>query len=158
MTRRDLLGEAAFLPNSLEEAADLQDYLVAAGLSQPVAAGIANWLTRKAANRPDRTNASTRARYRKVLAGIEAPAPTPDGPGRLTVVEGGQAGTVRRRRGSGGKLASVALALGLAASALGGAPSAPSSRTVPGAVSTDHGAKTDEFCQAARRRRRRRAA
>lgn len=78
--RRDLRGEADFLPSTVEDLVELRRQLVAAGHPDQVASGILGWLVAKAAGDPDQTSPTTRATYRKILAGLEVSGP--GGPGR----------------------------------------------------------------------------
>jgi len=65
---RALRNEADHLPSSLEEAAAIRAALLDAGQPPQVADGIVGWLIAKATGQPDLTAATTRSRYRRVLA------------------------------------------------------------------------------------------
>jgi hypothetical protein len=123
--RRDLRNEAAYLPQTIDELAELYDRLVNAGETSGSARGIATWAALKATGRPDPTGPATRARYRRILAGLPAMAPPPERPERSLKVVAGEGKGTRRVRGSG-KLASV-VALAIAGTGLGGSVSTPTS-------------------------------
>lgn len=73
---RALRNEADWLPRTLEDAALVRSVLVDDGQTEQVVNGITGWLVAKANGQPDRTEASTRARYRRVLASLESPLPS----------------------------------------------------------------------------------
>ena len=66
-------GESAFLPiRSVQQLTALREAIIDAGESPATAAGIVGWLLVKNAGEPDELAGTTRSRYRKILAGIEA--------------------------------------------------------------------------------------
>lgn len=77
---RALRNEADYLPGSLEDLIELRSRVITAGHSAPVANGLIGWLLSKANGEPDVTGPDTRAKYRKILAGLEVSSP--GGPGR----------------------------------------------------------------------------
>jgi hypothetical protein len=106
-------NEADFLPESLEDLADLRRRVMDAGHSAPVANGLLGWLVSKAAGEDDVTNSVTRSKYRKILAELPPPEGPVGGPARLEVV-GSDGSKTRRRRIPGARSAMsavVALAL-----------------------------------------------
>jgi hypothetical protein len=95
-----LREEAAFLPRSVEDLAELRRRILDAGHPDQIASGIVGWLVAKAADDPDRTGPNTRSRYRKVLAELEPlHSPEPDGDRRPLEVVGGSSSHGRRPRG-----------------------------------------------------------
>jgi hypothetical protein len=75
ITRKDLRNEADHLPATLADVIALRRRIIELGHSQAEAAGVVGWVIAKAAGEPDVTGAATRARYRKILAELDAPKP-----------------------------------------------------------------------------------
>jgi hypothetical protein len=67
---RALRVEAAFMPASVEAAAQLRQQLVDAGHSSALADGIVGWLIGKAAGHVDRSSSATRSSYRRILSAL----------------------------------------------------------------------------------------
>ena len=108
--RRGLRNEAAFLPTSVEDLAELRRRIVDAGHPAQTASGIVGWLVAKTAGDPDPTSAPTRSQYRKILAELEPlHGPDPEDDRRLEVVGGSSSTSARRHRGRGMRKALVAL-------------------------------------------------
>lgn len=74
-----LQGERDHLPADLDDLIDLRRRIIGLGETPATAAGVLGWLLSKKAGEPDVTGSDTRARYRKILARLEA---APTGPGR----------------------------------------------------------------------------
>lgn len=111
-------NEADFVPESVEDLAELRRRIIAAGYSASVANGLLGWLVSKGAGEADVTESKTRSKYRKILAELGAP----EGPsgGRLQVVAPAAPASRRRQvpgvRRLGAVVVALAMALGAGAS------------------------------------------
>ena len=112
MRRDHLRNEAAYLPESVEDLADLRRRVIAAGYPQQTASGIVGWLVAKAAGDPDLTSAPTRSQYRKILAELDD---SPNQPVRQLEVVASSGAPARRRRVAPGtrRLSAVVVALAM---------------------------------------------
>lgn len=68
-----LRNEADWLPSDLDDLAALRRQIIEAGHPGHVANGLIGWLLAKAVGERDATSPTTRSKYRKILAGLEAP-------------------------------------------------------------------------------------
>lgn len=137
--RRDLMpAEAPHLPQTLDDVAAVGDQLRELGYGAPAVAGLESWLIRKALGRPDRTAATTRSRYRKMLAELGTLPP---------------AAPTRRRRSEEGASRAVACAVAsvsIAVASVLAIPPAKASQAAPkpprmfGAVKQAEGEEDDE--------------
>lgn len=85
-----LRDEARYLPATVAQLAELRGRVIAAGHPPGVANGLVGWLISKAAGERDVTASTTRSRYRKILAALEADPAGPGprrGPGPVQAVE-----------------------------------------------------------------------
>ncbi len=73
VNERALRNEADWLPQTLSDVVCVRRSLLDAGTRREMADPIVTWLILKASGEPDITSATTRSRYRKVLAGLESP-------------------------------------------------------------------------------------
>jgi hypothetical protein len=69
--------EAAFLPNTFEQALEVRDAAIAAGQTPSFAAALMTWLILRAERHPDPFTDQTRASYRRALLALERPSWTP---------------------------------------------------------------------------------
>lgn len=69
---RSLGIEAKYVTYSVADLVALRRRLLAAGESEAVAAGIIGWLVAKAAGDPNSINATTKARYRRILERLDS--------------------------------------------------------------------------------------
>lgn len=80
--RTPIRNEASWIPRSFDDVEDLRERLIEAGHSAAIVNGLTGWLMAKALGHVDETSASTRTRYRKVLAELGT-GPYPDNDPRL---------------------------------------------------------------------------
>ena len=73
VNQRALRNEAAWLPETLEDAVAVRRAIMDAGYARAHADGVVGWLVGKAAGEPDTTGQAVRSRYRKLLATLESP-------------------------------------------------------------------------------------
>lgn len=71
--KRALRGEAEWLPEDLADVIAIRRTLLESGLPSETVAGIMAWLVVKSAGERDTTSEPTRARYRRILAGLDSP-------------------------------------------------------------------------------------
>ena len=125
--------EALYLPDDLDDLAELRRRVIEAGHSASVANGLVGWLLSKTAGETDVSESRTRSKYRKILAelGYRPDDADVETPLQLVASDGS---TTRSRRVPGGRtLGAVIVALsvltGGAAATRGATPA--QARTAP---------------------------